>query len=94
MNIVFSEDDLACFLMQATKISPDYPVVLSKFITEAKELEVDGVAKEGMIVIEAISEHIENAGVHSGDATVVLPPQNLDLETIHSKLITSKLSST
>lgn len=92
MNIVFSEDDLACFLVQATKISPDYPVVLSKFITEAKELEVDGVAKEGIIVIEAISEHIENAGVHSGDATVVLPPQNLDLETIRrTKLITRQI---
>ncbi|VHO00752.1 carbamoyl-phosphate synthase (glutamine-hydrolyzing) large subunit [Candidatus Rhabdochlamydia sp. T3358] len=92
MNIVFSEDDLAQFLIQATKISPDYPVVLSKFITEAKELEVDGVAKEGRIIIEAISEHIENAGVHSGDATVVLPPQNLDLETIRrTKLITRQI---
>lgn len=92
MNIVFSEDDLAKFLIQATKISPDYPVVLSKFITEAKELEVDGVAKEGMIVVEAISEHIENAGVHSGDATVVLPPQNIYLETIRrTKLITRQI---
>lgn len=92
MNIIFSEDDLAEFLFLATKISPDYPVVLSKFITEAKELEVDGVAKNGKIVIEAISEHIENAGVHSGDATVVLPPQRLYLETIRqAKLITRQI---
>lgn len=82
MNIVFSEEELEQFLAAATRISPDHPVVMSQFITDAKELEIDGVAKEGKIVIEAITEHIENAGVHSGDATVVLPPQRLYLETI------------
>jgi carbamoyl-phosphate synthase large subunit len=88
INIVFSEEDLAQFLIQAAKISPEHPVVLSKFIVKAKELEVDGVAKEGRIIIEAVSEHIENAGMHSGYATMVLPPQNLDLETIRrTKLI-------
>ena len=56
--------------------------MISQFITDAKELEIDGVAKEGEIVIDAITEHVENAGVHSGDATVVLPPQRLYLETI------------
>lgn len=92
MNIAFSKDDLSKFLIQATKISPNHPVVLSKFITDAKELEVDGVAKNGTIVIDAISEHIENAGVHSGDATVVLPPQYLYLETIRRvKLITRQI---
>ncbi len=82
MNIVFSEEELERFLAEATRISPDHPVVMSQFITDAKELEIDGVAKNGHIVIEAITEHIENAGVHSGDATVVLPPQRLYLETI------------
>jgi carbamoyl-phosphate synthase large subunit len=82
MNIVSSDEELERFLAEAIKISPDYPVVMSEFITDAKELEVDGVAKEGEVIIEAISEHIENAGVHSGDATIVLPPQRLYLETI------------
>ncbi len=82
MNIVYSDDELERFLMEATRISPHHPVVMSKYITEAKELEIDGVAKEGKIVIEAITEHVENAGVHSGDATLVLPPQRLYLETI------------
>ncbi len=82
MNLVSSDEELERFLAEATRISPDHPVVMSQFITDAKELEVDGVANEGKIVIEAITEHIENAGVHSGDATIVLPPQRLYLETI------------
>ncbi|HEY2811567.1 MAG TPA: carbamoyl-phosphate synthase (glutamine-hydrolyzing) large subunit [Rhabdochlamydiaceae bacterium] len=82
MNVVFSEEELERFLKEATRVSPDYPIVMSQFITDAKELEIDGVAKDGRIIIEAITEHIENAGVHSGDATVVLPPQRLYLETI------------
>jgi carbamoyl-phosphate synthase large subunit len=82
MNVVTDETYLKRYLEQATKLSPDHPVVISQFITEAKELEIDGVAKDGKVVIYAISEHIENAGVHSGDATIVLPPQRLYLETI------------
>jgi carbamoyl-phosphate synthase large subunit len=82
MNVVGSEADLTRYISAATAISPDHPVVISRFITNAKELEIDGVADHGQIVISAISEHIENAGVHSGDATVVLPPQRLYLETI------------
>jgi carbamoyl-phosphate synthase large subunit len=79
--------------LQAADISPDHPVVISKFIQDAKELEIDGVAYHGQIVIEAINEHIENAGVHSGDATLVLPPQNLYLETIRrTKKITQKIA--
>jgi len=82
MNVVTNEVDLKQYLAQATKLSPDHPIVISQFITSAKELELDGVAKDGKLVIYAISEHIENAGVHSGDATVVLPAQRLYLETI------------
>ncbi len=82
MNTVYSEEDMESFLREAAVISPDHPAVISQFILNAKELEVDGVAKNGEIVIEAMTEHIENAGVHSGDATVVIPPQRLYMETI------------
>lgn len=82
MNVVFDAKSLERYLHEASLVSKDHPVVISKFILDAKELEIDGVADQGEIVIEAISEHIENAGIHSGDATVVLPPQRLYLETI------------
>jgi carbamoyl-phosphate synthase large subunit len=82
MNVVTDAAELEAYLSAATRLSPDHPVVISKFITDAKELEIDGVAWNGEIQIYAISEHIENAGVHSGDATVVLPPQRLYLETV------------
>ncbi len=92
MNVVFSDSELENYLKKASIISPDHPVVMSQFITEAKELEIDGVAKQGKIVIEAISEHVENAGIHSGDATIVLPPQRLYLETIRrAKQITNQI---
>ena len=92
MNVVASESELVHYLKEALRISPDHPVVISQFITDAKELEVDGVAQKGEIIIEAITEHIENAGVHSGDATVVLPPQRLYLETIRrAKKITKEI---
>ncbi|KAF8752925.1 Carbamoyl-phosphate [Rhizoctonia solani] len=82
MNVVSSPDDLASYLTQATAVSRDHPVVISKYIEEAKEIEMDAVARDGKLVMHYISEHIENAGVHSGDATLVLPPQDLDPETI------------
>lgn len=82
MNVVYDHDELEKYLQEASLVSPDHPVVISKFILDAKELEIDGVANQGEVVIEAISEHVENAGVHSGDATIVLPPQKLYLETI------------
>ncbi len=82
MNVVSNEHALERYLLEAAIISPDHPIVLSKFIEHAKELEIDGVAQNGGVVVMAIAEHIENAGVHSGDATVVLPPQRLYLETI------------
>lgn len=92
MNVVYNENDLKQYLNEAVKLSPDHPTVISQFITNAKELDIDGVAQDGNLIIYAISEHIENAGVHSGDATVVLPPQRLYLETIRrAKLITKQI---
>ncbi len=94
MNVAYSHDELKGYLQQAALVSNEYPVVISKFIIDAKELEVDGVALDGRIVIEAITEHIENAGVHSGDATLVIPPQRLYLETIRrTKKITSQIAA-
>jgi carbamoyl-phosphate synthase large subunit len=92
MNVIYDSQELEQFLKEATIVSPEHPVVLSQFILNAKELEIDGVAHLGKIIIEAISEHIENAGVHSGDATIVLPPQKLYLETIRrTKAITKMI---
>ncbi|CAB4376032.1 unnamed protein product [Rhizophagus irregularis] len=82
MNVVYSSDDLSNYLNQATAVSRDHPVVISKYIEEAKEIEMDAVSLDGKMVMHVISEHVENAGVHSGDATLVLPPQDLDPETV------------
>ncbi len=81
MRTVTDEKELETYLRKAVKLSPDHPVVISQFITEAKEIEIDGVAKDGKILIHAVSEHIENAGIHSGDATIVLPAHKLYLQT-------------
>ncbi|MGB8953226.1 MAG: carbamoyl-phosphate synthase (glutamine-hydrolyzing) large subunit [Candidatus Aminicenantales bacterium] len=82
MSVVFDEKDLDIYLKKASKVSPKYPVVISKFILNAKEIEMDAVAKNGEIVVSAVVEHVENAGVHSGDATMVLPPQKTYIETM------------
>jgi carbamoyl-phosphate synthase large subunit len=82
MSVASNDTELATFLKKATQVSAKYPVVMSKFIEQAKELEMDAVAQNGEIVVSAISEHVENAGVHSGDATLVLPPQRTYLETM------------
>jgi carbamoyl-phosphate synthase large subunit len=82
MSIVFNEGYLDRYLQRASRVTPEYPVVISKFIMNAKEIEMDAVADRGEVVASAIVEHIENAGVHSGDATMVLPPQKLYIETI------------
>ncbi|MDO8486802.1 MAG: ATP-grasp domain-containing protein, partial [Candidatus Curtissbacteria bacterium] len=76
-NVAFNAPDLENYLKAASKVSEKYPVVISKFIEGAKEIEIDAVAREGKILTYAISEHVENAGVHSGDATLVLPPQKI-----------------
>ncbi len=92
MNVVTSEEELEDYLSEATRLSPDHPVVMSQFITNAKELEIDGVAQDGKMIIYAISEHVENAGVHSGDATVVYPAQELYLATVRrAKQITRQV---
>jgi carbamoyl-phosphate synthase large subunit len=92
MNVAYDQQSLQQYLREASLVSTEHPVVISKFIQDAKELEVDGVANKGEIVIEAIAEHVENAGVHSGDATIVIPPQRLYLETIRrTKKITSEI---
>ncbi len=82
MRVVNDREHLQSFLERAALVSPDYPVVISHYETGAKEIEIDAVADQGEILVWAISEHVENAGVHSGDATLVLPPQRLYLETI------------
>jgi carbamoyl-phosphate synthase/aspartate carbamoyltransferase len=82
MNTVYSKDDLASYLAQAVEVSRDYPVVITKYIENAKEIEMDAVAKNGELIMHVVSEHVENAGVHSGDATLIVPPQDLDPETV------------
>lgn len=93
MAVAWSQEELEQFLGTASKISDEAPVVVSKFEVGAREIEIDAVASLGEIVIYAISEHVENAGVHSGDATVVLPPQKTYLETVRRiKSIAKKLA--
>ncbi len=92
MEVAYDKVELTKYLSKASKVSKEHPVVISKFIKNAKEIEIDAVANDGKLVIYVISEHIENAGVHSGDATVVLPAQKLYLETVRKVLsITRKI---
>jgi len=77
MNVAFDDDQLKYFLSMATDVSEDHPVVISKFIQGAKEIEMDAVGSKGEVVVAAIHEHVENAGVHSGDATLLLPSESL-----------------
>ncbi len=93
MNVVSNKDELEHFLTLAANVSKKYPVVVSEFIQEAKEVEMDAVAKNGDIIVYAISEHVEFAGVHSGDATIVFPAQKLYIETIRRiKKITRQIA--
>jgi carbamoyl-phosphate synthase large subunit len=93
MSIVLTEDELEMYLKKATELNTEHPVVISKFITDAREIEVDAVATNGELFCYAIAEHVENAGVHSGDATIVLPPQRTYLETMRKvKMITRKIA--
>ena len=82
MAVAGNDEELASFLGKAVEVSPDHPVVISKFVENAKEIDIDAVARDGELVCWAVSEHVENAGVHSGDATLVLPPQRTYLETM------------
>ncbi|MFN8771223.1 MAG: carbamoyl-phosphate synthase (glutamine-hydrolyzing) large subunit [Neisseriaceae bacterium] len=92
MKVIFNEKMLEEYLKEAFLISKDHPVVISEFIENAKELEIDGVAYEGQIIIYSVSEHVENAGVHSGDATIIFPPERLYLKTVlKSKGIADKI---
>jgi carbamoyl-phosphate synthase large subunit len=94
MSIALSNKELREYLKKASEVSKKHPVVISKFITGAKEIEIDAVADHGKLYCYAISEHVENAGVHSGDATIVLPPQRTYLETMRRvKTITKSIAA-
>jgi carbamoyl-phosphate synthase large subunit len=93
MAVAGNDEELKTFLSDAKAISPDHPVVVSKFIENAKEIDIDAVARNGELVGWAVSEHVENAGVHSGDATLVLPPQRTYLETMRRiRVITKRIA--
>ncbi|NLX30044.1 MAG: carbamoyl-phosphate synthase (glutamine-hydrolyzing) large subunit [Bacteroidales bacterium] len=93
MNVVANDEQLEYFLNMAAAVSKEHPVVVSEFIEQAKEIEMDAVASNGEIIAYAISEHVEFAGVHSGDATIVFPPQKLYVETIRRvKKISRKIA--
>ena len=93
MGVASNDAELVKFLKRAIHVSQENPVVISKFLENAKELEMDAVASDGKLVVSAISEHVENAGVHSGDATLVLPPQRTYLETMRRiRMFTEKIA--
>ncbi|XP_069716660.1 carbamoyl-phosphate synthase [ammonia], mitochondrial [Phaenicophaeus curvirostris] len=94
MNVVFTEEEMKRFLAEATRVSQDHPVVLTKFIEDAREVEMDAVATAGRVISHAISEHVEDAGVHSGDATLVLPTQSISQGALEKvKAATRKIAS-
>jgi len=93
MKVAYNQTELEQYLKVASKVSKEHPVVISKFILDAKEIDVDAVAKDGEILCIAISSHVENAGVHSGDATLITPPA-INTETMSKiKVITSQIAS-
>lgn len=93
MNVCSNREELEKFLQMAANVSAEHPVVVSKFIEHAKEIDFDGVAKDGEVIAYAISEHVEFAGVHSGDATLQFPPQKLYVETVRRiKRITKQIA--
>ena len=93
MNVCSNREELEKFLQLAANVSAEHPVVVSKFIEHAKEIDFDGVAKDGEVIAYAISEHVEFAGVHSGDATLQFPPQKLYVETVRRiKRITRQIA--
>ena len=90
MSIALSPRELSDYLVKASEVSKEHPVVLTRFIEGAKEIEIDAIGRKGELYCYAISEHVENAGVHSGDATIVLPPQRTYLETMRRVKTTTK----
>ncbi|XP_005528945.1 PREDICTED: carbamoyl-phosphate synthase [ammonia], mitochondrial [Pseudopodoces humilis] len=93
MNVVFTEEEMKKFLAEATRVSQDYPVVLTKFIEDAREVEMDAVARAGRVISHAISEHVEDAGVHSGDATLMFPTQTISQGALEKvKAATKKIA--
>lgn len=93
MSVINNKSELDTKLSNAAKVSQDHPVVISKFIQGADEIDIDAVANEGNVLVHAVSEHVENAGVHSGDATLVLPPQELSQTILDRlKVITDKVA--
>ena len=93
MNIVSNRDELRDYLVLAANVSKQHPVVVTEFLENAKEIEVDAVACKGELIVYAMSEHVEFAGVHSGDATIVFPPQKIYFETVRRiKRITRKIA--
>uniref|UniRef100_A0A8C9FX14 carbamoyl-phosphate synthase (ammonia) n=1 Tax=Pavo cristatus TaxID=9049 RepID=A0A8C9FX14_PAVCR len=94
MNVVFTEEEMKKFLVEATRVSQDHPVVLTKFIEDAREVEMDAVAKAGRVIAHAVSEHVEDAGVHSGDATLMLPTQTISQGALEKvKSATKKIAN-
>lgn len=94
MNVAWDDESLVKYLSEASDVNRQHPVVVTKFIENSKEVEIDAVAKNGEIIIYAITEHIENAGIHSGDATMMLPAQRLYIETIRRvKKIARKIAN-
>src|SRR5207248_8177134 len=81
MRVCYTPEELEQYTREAAAVTPEYPVTVSKFLKKVKEVELDAVAQRGEVKAFIIAEHIENAGVHSGDATIVLPPQTLNVET-------------
>ncbi len=84
MKVIWSETQLEQFILEASSVSPDYPIVISKFLEEASEVEVDAIGGTNEIVIGSIIEHIDNAGIHSGDAMMCIPPWRLNRETMET----------
>ena len=93
MKVAHNNHELQNYLKVASSVSKEYPVVISKFILDAKEIDIDAVAKDGEILCMAVSTHVENAGVHSGDATLITPPIDINAETLQKiKVITGSIA--
>lgn len=94
MSVIYSEADLDYKLRNASAVSPDHPVVITKFIEGAEEIDIDAVASNGELLVHAVSEHAENAGIHSGDATLILPPVNISQDILdRMKVIAQKVAN-